>query len=97
MGERHPAEIFSPGEILLDELNARGWNQTEFAEMVGLHPILVKEIITGEQPFTNEIAKKIAVTLETSPELWMNLESSYQLFFNHKKKEGEYLKTIDKI
>ena len=29
------AEIFSPGEFLREELEARGWSQTELAEIIG--------------------------------------------------------------
>ena len=29
------AEVFSPGEHLREELEARGWTQEEFAEIIG--------------------------------------------------------------
>ena len=35
MSDRIPAEVFPPGEFLNDELEARGWTQTEFAEIIG--------------------------------------------------------------
>ena len=35
MAIRTPAEVFPPGEFLADELEARGWTQTEFAEIIG--------------------------------------------------------------
>ena len=41
------AEVFPPGEFLRDELEARGWTQTEFAEILGRPPRLVNEIIAG--------------------------------------------------
>lgn len=73
------AEIFSPGEFLGDELLARNWTQTEFAEIIGRPVRLVNEIILGKKSITPETALQFAEGLDTSPELWMNLESQYQL------------------
>ena len=44
-----PAEVFPPGEFLRDELEARGWNQTEFAEILGREPRVVNEIILAKR------------------------------------------------
>lgn len=76
MEERRPAEVFHPGEHLLDELNARGWTQTEFAEIVGRSVRLVNEIIKGKRGITPETARGFAAALGTSPEFWLNLDSA---------------------
>ena len=73
------AEIFPPGEFLKDELEARNWSQTEFAEIIGRPVRLVNEIIAGKRGVTPETALQLAASLGTSAELWMNLESQYQL------------------
>lgn len=73
------AEIFPPGEFLRDELEARNWTQTEFAEIIGRPVRLVNEIISGKKSITPETALQLSASLGTSPELWMNLESQYQL------------------
>ena len=36
---------FSAGRILQDELEARGWNQTDLAEILGRGPTVVHEIL----------------------------------------------------
>lgn len=77
--ERVPAEVFPPGEFLNDELEARGWTQTEFAEIIRRQPRVVNEIILGKRAITPETAREIAAALGTSPQLWLNLESAYQL------------------
>lgn len=79
MSERIPAEVFPPGEFLDDELAARGWTQTEFAEIIGRPTRVVNEVIAGRRRITPETARDIAAALGTSAELWMNLESAYQL------------------
>lgn len=77
--DRVPAEVFSPGEYLKDELDARGWTQLEFAEIIGRSPRLVNEIIAGKRGITPSTAKEIAAALGTTALFWLNLESTYQL------------------
>jgi HTH-type transcriptional regulator/antitoxin HigA len=79
MAERIPAEVFPPGELLRDELDARGWTQTEFAEILGRPVRLVNEILAGKRGITPQTAQEIAAALDTSPELWLNLEIGYRL------------------
>lgn len=73
------AETFPPGEFLKDELEARNWSQTEFAEIVGRPVRLINEIIAGKRAITPETAIQFSASLGTSAEFWMNLESQYQL------------------
>ncbi len=73
------AETFLPGDFLKEELNARNWNQTEMAEIIGRPPRVVNEIILGKRAITPETAVQLGEALGTGPEIWMNLESQYQL------------------
>jgi HTH-type transcriptional regulator/antitoxin HigA len=77
--EWRPAEVFHPGEFLRDELEARGWSQVEFAEIIERPYQLVNEIIAGKKGVTPETAKALGAALGTSAELWMNLDSAYKL------------------
>lgn len=79
MGARVAAEVFPPGEFLREELEARGWTQAEFAEIIGKDTRLVSEVISGKRAVTPETAIALGQALETGPEVWMNLESQYQL------------------
>lgn len=73
------AEVFPPGEFLKDELEARGWSQVEFAEIIGRPPRLINEIIAGKRAITPETAVQLGASLGTSAEVWLNLEGQYQL------------------
>ena len=73
------AETFPPGEFLKEELEARNWNQTELAEIIGRPVKMVNELILGKRAITPETAIQLGDALGTGPELWMNLESQYQL------------------
>jgi HTH-type transcriptional regulator/antitoxin HigA len=76
---RIPAEVFPPGEFLADELAARGWTQTEFAEIIGRPQKLVNDVILAKRAVTPETAADFAAALGTSAQLWMNLETTWQL------------------
>jgi HTH-type transcriptional regulator/antitoxin HigA len=69
----------SPGEILKEELEARGWSQVEFAEILGVSPRLVSEILSAKRSITPATARAIGAALGTSAQVWLNLESAYQL------------------
>lgn len=74
------AEAFPPGEYLSDELEARHWSQAEFAEILGRPTQFVSEIIAGKKEITRESAAQIGAALETSAEMWLNLQNSYLLW-----------------
>jgi HTH-type transcriptional regulator/antitoxin HigA len=78
-----PVEVFSPGEYLRDELQARGWTQARFARIIGRPLQLVNEIINGRKRITEETALEIGAALGTSAKVWLNLENTYRL---HKAK-----------
>lgn len=77
--EREVAEVFPPGEFLKEELDARGWSQADLAEILGTAAANVSRIVQGSQTITPEIAKKLGLAFGTSAQLWLNLESAYQL------------------
>lgn len=79
MSQFMPAEVFPPGEFLRDVLEARGWSQTEFAEIIGRPTRVVNEIIQARRSISPETAHELAAALDTSAQYWLNLESAYQL------------------
>jgi HTH-type transcriptional regulator/antitoxin HigA len=79
MSERIPAEVFPPGEFIKEELEARGWTQTDLAEILGRPQRLVSEIINGKRAISPETAKGLGEAFGTGAQFWMNLESAYQL------------------
>jgi HTH-type transcriptional regulator / antitoxin HigA len=79
MEDRKPAEVFPPGEFIKDELEARGWTQSDLAEITGCSERLISEIITGKRSITPETAKALGEAFGTSPQLWLNLDAAYRL------------------
>jgi HTH-type transcriptional regulator / antitoxin HigA len=84
-----PNIVFSPGEILLDELEERNISQSDFAEILNRPLKTINEIIKGKKSITPETANDIAAALGTSPELWLGLQAEYDLFkISHSKKDN---------
>ena len=73
-----PAEVFSPGEYLRDELAERCWTDAQFAEIAGLSPQAVSAILGGELEITNETALAFSRSFGTTPELWLNLQQRFK-------------------
>lgn len=78
--EQQLAIAFPAGEYLSDELAARNWSQTEFAEILGRPTQFVSEIVSGKKEITRESAAQIGAALGTSAEVWLNLQNSYLLW-----------------
>src|SRR6266566_3935076 len=79
MGERIPAEVFPPGEVIREELAERGWSQVELADIMQRPPRVVSEILAGKRAITPETAKGLGAAFGTGATFWINLEGSYQL------------------
>ncbi len=82
-----PAEVFAPGEFIRDELEARGWTQDDLAKILSRPAKTVNQIITGKKQITPDTAVELAQAFDTSPELWLRLESTYRLSLAPKEKE----------
>ncbi len=80
MNKRTPAEVFHPGEHLLDELNARGWTAEDFAEKIESPVGYVEELLKCNRLITIATAQKIGEALGTSCELWLNLQIAYRKY-----------------
>jgi len=74
-----PAEAFAPGEYIREELQARGWTQSDLAKIIGRPLQAVNEIVNGKKSITAETAKEIGLAFGTGPELWLNLENAFRL------------------
>lgn len=69
-----------PGEILSEEfLIPLGMSQAKFAEHVGISRRAINEIIKGKRGITANTAVRFAKAFGTTPELWMNLQSHWEL------------------
>jgi len=88
MRGRIAAEGFLPGDLIKEELGARGWTQDDLAEILGRTTSSVNEIITGKRGLTVDSAKGLGEAFGTSAQFWLNMESAYRLSLEKTRPEA---------
>jgi addiction module HigA family antidote len=68
-----------PGEILADELEEIGLTAAELARLLEVPANRISQIISGKRAITADTALRLARYFGTSPDLWMNLQKTYEL------------------
>jgi antitoxin HigA-1 len=75
-----PANPIHPGAMLLEEfLQPADKSQAAFAREIGWTKARLNEFIKGKRGVTADGALDLGDVLGTSPRLWMNLQSTYDL------------------
>ena len=75
-----PPHPIHPGEMLLEEfLSPAGISQRAFAKKLGWTIAKLNELIKGKRGVTADSALDLADELDTSPELWLNLQMQFDL------------------
>lgn len=68
-----------PGEILRDELDELEMSAKAFAEALHVPPNRITAILAGRRGISADTALRLSRYLGTSPELWLDLQKSYEL------------------
>ena len=69
-----------PGEILMEEfLIEYEISQNRLGREVGMSPRAINEIVHGKRSITANSALRLAKYFGTSPQFWLNLQTSYDL------------------
>ena len=68
-----------PGEILGDELREAGMTSRKLAKILQIPCDRLDQILAGERNLTADTALRLARYFGTSPDFWMNLQTSYEL------------------
>ena len=70
-----------PGEVLAEEfLRPLGISQAEAARLMRMSANRLNELIRGKRGVTASTALRLADLLSTSPELWLNLQTNWDLW-----------------
>ena len=69
-----------PGEVIMEGfIEEFGITQNKLATTIGVPPRRINEIMHGKRGITADTAVRPAKHFGTSAELWMNLQSHYEL------------------
>ena len=74
-----------PGEVLLEEfLVPLGMSQAEAARRMGISTNRLNELVRGKRGVTAATALRLARLFRTSPEFWLNLQTTLDLWHAHR-------------
>ena len=68
-----------PGEILGEELEELGMSASGLAKELGVPTNRITAILKGQRGMTANTALRLSRYFGTTPELWMNLQKTYEL------------------
>lgn len=69
-----------PGEVLLEDfMKPLGLSQYRVAKDIGVSPIRISQIVHGKRAITADTAIRLARYFGTSAEVWLRLQSRYDL------------------
>ena len=92
-----PFKATHPGEILGEELKARGIKQKAFAGQIGMQPTHLSELIKGKRNITSDIAMRLENALGIPYKNWMNLQGGYdydcKMIAKRNEQEAEAMRT----
>ena len=74
-----PFEATHPGEMIKDELKARGMTQKKLAEETGIKPSVLSETINGKRSISLSVAVALEKAFDIPADMWMNMQTQYDL------------------
>ncbi len=83
-----------PGEILADELEELNMSAADLAQALGVSTELVTQVLLGERSLAADTALRLGRWFGTGPELWLNLQKSYELRLAEQTSGEEIRRTV---
>lgn len=77
-----------PGAVLADTVLSKegaGLSVTEFAERLGVSRVALSRVVNGRAAVSAELAIRLGAFLGGSAEVWLNMQSAYDLWQAQKK------------
>jgi HTH-type transcriptional regulator/antitoxin HigA len=86
---------YSPGELIAEELDARGWSQKDLATILGIPPSVMSGLVKGKKRINTDLAQRLAAAFGNNAQFWVNLEGAYRLALE--KQDGEDIEEMSLI
>ena len=71
--------LIHPGEMIKDEIMARGLTQKDLAQQMGVSYTVFNEILNGKRPVTTEYALLLEAAFGTDTNIWLGLQADYNM------------------
>lgn len=75
-----------PGDVLKEELEARGISQKKFSEVLSIPYTQLNEILNAKRPVTTDFALMMEAALGINPEMLVNMQAHYNISVARQKK-----------
>lgn len=79
------APVPPPGDFIVEDLEARGWNQGELARRMEVSRQTVTDIIHGRGRITPELAEALQRATRVSATFWTNMQERYDRYLERQK------------
>ena len=89
------SNLIHPGEMIKDEIQARGLTQKELAQQMGVSYSVFNEILNGKRPVTTEYALLLEAVLGTSANMWLGLQADYNM--QKIKQDKSFMKRLERL
>lgn len=73
-----PDYAIPPGDTLREVIDTQGMSQKELAERLGMSPVYLNRIFSGELPISQDTAQKLRLVIGVPAHFWINLEGQYR-------------------
>jgi len=97
MTNRHPSiEPMHPGELLREDvLPALGIKKGEMADLLQTSRQTLYEILAEKRSVTPEMAVKLGKLCGNGPDLWLNLQTAYDLWRAERQVDTSKIPTLE--
>ena len=85
--------LIHPGEMIKDEIVARGLTQKDLAKQMGVSYTVFNEILNGKRPVTTEYALLLEAALGTDANIWLGLQADYNM--QKMKQDSSFMKRLE--
>ena len=92
--ELTPFVATHPGEMIKDELKERGMTQKQLADETGIKTSVLSETINGKRSVSLSVAAALEKALDIPAEIWMNMQTQYDLDKANIAKREEKQETV---
>ena len=79
MNAKNGMRAVHPGEVLRDELDELGLSANALSKALGVPVNRVTMILNGQRGVSADTALRLARYFGTTPQLWMNLQKTWEL------------------
>ena len=87
------SELIHPGEMIKDEIAARGITQKDLAKKMNVSYSVFNEILNGKRPVTTEYALMLEAVLGTNASIWLGLQAEYNM--QKVKQDASFMKRLE--